>query len=115
MASHYSFKKCDIGPDLFFNYRTIVDEEKELVVRDTPGKGKGLFASYNIPKGSFITEYWGEVVDRETKDVSVGALKAQGLRASYFAQMGNCSFVDATHSECLAKYVNHSCQPNCKM
>ena len=54
-------------------------------------------------------------MDRETKDVRVGALKAQGLRASYFAQMGNCSFVDATHSECLAKYVNHSCQPNCKM
>ncbi len=115
MPPQYSFTEAEIGQDLFYNYRMEVDQEKDLEVRTVPGKGQGLFALHHITPGSFLTEYRGEVIDKATKETRVEALKKIGIRAKYFARLGDDKYIDATLSDCIAKRANHSCTPNCEL
>ena len=64
--------------------------------------GCGLFAKCNIDEETFLCEYKGDIKNRNDVEDT-----------SYVAEMGNGSVIDAVHSLCLAKYINHSCKPNC--
>lgn len=72
--------------------------------------GNGLFAKKNIPKGTRIIEYAGKRVLK--KDIAADLLK--GLTStSYIMNLNETTAVDAERNGNDARFINHSCSPNC--
>jgi hypothetical protein len=74
-------------------------------VVDKHGKGKSLVADGNINKGDFIIEYFGKVVPPKV-------LQKTGGKGIYYLLIGGRT-IDGNIPNNNAKYVNHSCKPNC--
>ncbi len=67
--------------------------------------GKGLFAEEPIKKGARIIEYTGKVVSEDDKRLDWG---------KYFFEVGKNTVIDGNIKSNLARYINHSCVPNCE-
>lgn len=67
--------------------------------------GKGLFADQDIPKGACIIEYIGRPISEEEADAKNGR---------YYFEIGKNKTIDGNIPENLARYINHSCRPNCE-
>ncbi|KAL0366687.1 UNVERIFIED_CONTAM: Histone-lysine N-methyltransferase ASHH1 [Sesamum radiatum] len=80
----------------------------------TEGRGWGLLADQNIKAGQFIIEYCGEVISSEEAKQRSQAYEAQGLRDAYIISLNANYFIDATKKGSFARFINHSCEPNCE-
>lgn len=67
--------------------------------------GKGLFATSLIPKGSCIIEYIGKPIAEE---------KLYGIKNKYLFEIAKNKTIDGNIPENKARYINHSCRPNCE-
>jgi SET domain-containing protein len=67
--------------------------------------GFGLYAGEPIPKGRFVIEYWGKVVDDAT------AVRTGGRYL--FEAQPNRNILGADRRN-VARYINHGCRPNCE-
>jgi uncharacterized protein len=68
--------------------------------------GLGLFAIRPIKKREKITEYKGPRVSAE----EAGRLERRGNR--YLYEINSCITIDGTPRSNIARYANHSCNPN---
>ena len=84
----------------------------------SPVHGSGLFASCDISEESKIIEYIGEKI---TKKVSLERIQEQFDRAQDNGSVGSVYIftlnkrydIDGDIPENYAKFINHSCDPNC--
>lgn len=67
--------------------------------------GKGLFTEQEIPKGVCIIEYIGKVVSEEV------AIRDRG---KYLFEIDKNKTIDGNIPSNIARYINHSCAPNCE-
>ncbi len=67
--------------------------------------GKGLFALEDIKKGSCIIEYTGVPITEE---------EAEKINSKYLFEVGKNKTINGNTKENTAKYINHSCRPNCE-
>lgn len=67
--------------------------------------GKGVFAQEVIPKGKRIIEYIGRNVPVEEQEHIVGR---------YLFWTGRKKMIDGNIKENTARFINHSCRPNCE-
>jgi len=67
--------------------------------------GLGLFALKPIPAGKRIIEYTGPLVSNEEVE-----RRANGR---YFFGVNSKWSIDGTPRTNIARYINHSCRPNC--
>lgn len=67
--------------------------------------GLGLFAAGPIPKGACIIEYTGKLLTKEE-------YKASNSR--YLWDIGPGTTLDGSPRSNKARYINHSCKPNCE-
>lgn len=67
--------------------------------------GKGLFAMEDIKKGSCIIEYTGVVVKKE--DLTK-------IKSKYLFEIGKNITINGNVPKNKARYINHSCRPNCE-
>ncbi|ULT93314.1 hypothetical protein L3Y34_003060 [Caenorhabditis briggsae] len=79
-------------------------------IRETRGKGRGLYATKFIQTGDFVIPFTGEYISEEEKRRRFEIYGAKMMDA-YVLDSGNHT-IDATISGNQAKYVNHSCDPN---
>lgn len=93
------------------NNRFMKRKYRQIEVRDTPPKGRGLFALEDIPANSFIYEYMGEIVNFDTIEERM----EQSFHEPhlYVLQIKPNYFIDARHKANISRYINHSCEPNC--
>jgi SET domain-containing protein len=70
--------------------------------------GQGLFAAQNIKKDTRIIRYNGEKISKEESD-----RRATGGNA-YIFQFNDRYDIDGKTLKNKARYVNHSCDPNCE-
>lgn len=68
--------------------------------------GKGLFAEESIPKGACIIEYIGRPVSEKEQYENKG---------KYLFETGKGTMIDGNIPGNIAKYINHSCAPNCEI
>ncbi len=68
--------------------------------------GFGLATKKDIKKGDFVIEYIG--IKRENKDVEENTTK-------YLFELNNKYTIDGSPRWNLARYINHSCIPNCEV
>jgi len=67
--------------------------------------GLGLYSNVKIKKGGFIIEYTGKMLVGEEADKKGG---------KYLFEVDSKHTIDGTGRDNLARYVNHSCHPNCE-
>ncbi|MED6110151.1 hypothetical protein PIB30_040306 [Stylosanthes scabra] len=90
---------------------------KHLVVYKSGIHALGLYTSRFISGGEMVVEYVGEIVGsrvadkREIEYQSERKLQYKG--ACYFFRIDKEHIIDATRKGGIARFVNHSCLPNC--
>src|ERR1043166_387220 len=70
------------------------------------GAGLGLFAVEPIPAGKRVIEYTGPLVSNEVVE--------SRPKARYFFGVNSKWTIDGTPRSNIARYINHSCRPNCE-
>jgi hypothetical protein len=75
----------------------------------------GLRALEDIVGERFVVEYCGEVIDKAECVRRVKQQEAQGHMMFYSIALDANQYVDAAFAGNLARYVNHSCQPNMRV
>ena len=121
------YSSADSGPSTFFGctihpsnkqspsmqYRVLQSEWRNnvLLARSTI-QGLGLFASRDIERNEFIIEYLGQLIRNEVGNRRERLYETQS-RGIYMFRADDNWIVDATMYGGLARYINHSCEPNC--
>ncbi|EAA05242.4 AGAP011192-PA [Anopheles gambiae str. PEST] len=75
-------------------------------------QGLGLYAARDLEKHTMVIEYIGEVIRTEVSEMREKQYEARN-RGIYMFRLDEERVVDATLSGGLARYINHSCNPNC--
>ncbi|CDO91824.1 unnamed protein product [Kluyveromyces dobzhanskii CBS 2104] len=84
----------------------------DISVFKTKRKGFGVRANSDIEQHKFIYEYIGEVIEEEEFRNRMVKYDQQGLKHFYFMMLQTGEFLDATLKGCIARFCNHSCNPN---
>ncbi|KAG7308017.1 hypothetical protein JYU34_006656 [Plutella xylostella] len=75
-------------------------------------QGLGLFAARDLEKHTMVIEYIGEIIRSELAEIREKMYESRN-RGIYMFRLDERRVVDATICGGLARYINHSCQPNC--
>lgn len=67
--------------------------------------GLGLFATRAFKKGERIIEYFGRTLTNAEEYTS---------KSKYLFEINSRKTIDGTTRENIARYINHSCKPNCE-
>lgn len=67
--------------------------------------GLGFVATTPISRGTIIAEYWGEIISEEEADRRGG---------KYLFELEGHLAIDGKSRTNVARYINHSCSPNCE-
>jgi [histone H3]-lysine4 N-trimethyltransferase SETD1 len=73
----------------------------------------GLYAMENIPINDMIIEYVGEKVRQAVADLRESRYLKSGIGSSYLFRIDENTVIDATKKGGIARFINHSCMPNC--
>lgn len=74
--------------------------------------GMGLYAKEEIDVGEFIIEYVGEIIRKSVADMREKEYTRQGMGDSYMFRLSGDQVIDATRRGGIARFINHSCEPN---
>ncbi|CAO3689709.1 unnamed protein product [Rhizopus stolonifer] len=95
------------------NRRFQLKQYARVDVIRTDKKGFGLRALTDLPSNAFIMEYIGEVIPNQEFIRRTKQYETSGLEHYYFMTLKTDEIIDATKKGCLARFINHSCNPNC--
>lgn len=96
-----------------------------LTIFKTANRGWGVYCNEELIQGEFIDTYLGEVITNEEADKRE-ALSGTKDKASYLYSLDkfigdddeltedNCYVVDGQHVGDPTRFINHSCEPNCR-
>lgn len=87
-------------------------------VKSSSIHNRGIFAAADIPNDSPIIEYIGEKItkaeSRRRGDALIARAKKTGGAAVYVFTLNKKYDIDGAKGPNPAKYINHSCSPNCE-
>ncbi|XP_073519880.1 histone-lysine N-methyltransferase 2D isoform X2 [Phyllobates terribilis] len=75
-------------------------------------QGLGLYASKDLEKHTMVIEYIGTIIRNEVANRREKIYEEQN-RGIYMFRINNEHVIDATLTGGPARYINHSCAPNC--
>ena len=87
--------------------------KKIYAVRNSGIHGRGVFATEKIRKGTLIVEYkgqrasWDDAMERPDSDPEDSA-------HTFLFQLDDGRVIDARVRGNAARWINHSCDPNCR-
>ncbi|KAH6764902.1 SET domain protein 25 [Perilla frutescens var. hirtella] len=73
----------------------------------------GLVALEPIEAEDFVIEYVGELIRSSISDIRERQYEKMGIGSSYLFRLDDGYVVDATKRGGFARFINHSCEPNC--
>lgn len=73
----------------------------------------GLYSQERIQASEMIIEYVGERIRQEIADLREIRYTESGIGSSYLFRIDEGTVVDATKKGGIARFINHSCSPNC--
>lgn len=93
--------------------KAVKAKKPRVAVRNSPIHGRGVFAVTAIAKGARILEYTGERMSHAKADRLYGDLHDGSSHTMLFAATDKV-VIDATKRGGPARWINHSCAPNCE-
>eukprot|EP00094_Tigriopus_californicus_P002575 TCALIF_02488-PA protein Name:"Similar to trr Histone-lysine N-methyltransferase trr (Drosophila melanogaster)" AED:0.08 eAED:0.09 QI:0/-1/0/1/-1/1/1/0/1211 len=94
-------------------YRKMKQEWRQnVVLARSKIQGLGLYAARDLEKHQMIIEYIGEVIRSDLTDIREKRYEAAN-RGIYMFRLDDNRVLDATMCGGMARYINHSCDPNC--
>ncbi len=89
-------------------------------IKNSKIHGTGVFATRDIPKGTKIIEYIGDKVTRSEGNRRSGQrikkyLNSEKTGSVYIFELNKTHDIDGFVKRNKAKYINHSCDPNCEV
>ena len=92
---------------------------KYIEVRESEIHGTGVFAKTKVPKDKKVIEYIGEkITKKESARRSIALIeKNRGSEtdgAVYIFEVNKRHDIDGNIPENIARFINHSCDPNCE-
>jgi len=81
-------------------------------VRKSGIHGKGVFATAVIPKGTRIIEYKGQRISTQEADARYGPNAKTEIVLLF--SVNDSIVIDAAVRGNAARFINHSCSPNCE-
>ena len=84
---------------------------RRISVRYSNIHGKGVFAATFIPNGTRIVEYKGTRISEDAADEKYGGDESPH---TLLFLLDNQIVIDANHRGNSARWINHSCDPNCE-
>ena len=90
------------------------------VVRRSKIHGTGVFAKKNIPKNTKIIQYIGEKITKKEGDKRSAKrikeyLNSEETGSVYIFELNKKYDIDGSPKYNNARYLNHSCNPNCEV
>jgi uncharacterized protein len=94
-------------------------QSKYIVKKKSSIHGYGIFAKIDIPQGARIIEYVGEIITKAEAErrgplLVEYAKKRSEAGAVYIFELNKRYDIDGHVHYNTAKYINHSCDPNCE-
>lgn len=83
------------------------------VLRRSSIHGTGVYAARKIPAGTQVFEYIGEIISAQEADRRHPVNPDDPFHTFFFA-LSNGKVIDGGPSGNDAKWINHSCEPNCE-
>jgi SET domain-containing protein len=85
-------------------------------VRRSPRHGKGVFAVRRIAAGTMVVEYTGELISEAEGERRYPTLPdgIEEAEHTYLLTLDEHRVIDANVGGNAARYINHSCEPNCE-
>lgn len=94
-------------------FNALKKRKKKVKFERSAIHGWGLYADENIALGDMIIEYVGEKVRQAVANIREIRYDKQGMGSSYLFRIDDDTVVDATKKGGIARFINHSCAPNC--
>lgn len=85
---------------------------RNILVRRSPIHGNGVFAARDLPKGQVVIEYRGKLVTHDEADALYDGSVETGH--TFLFTLNEQHIVDANREGNAARWINHSCAPNCE-
>ena len=101
--------------------KQILQEQEELYfIEDSKVHGMGIFAKKDIKKGAKIIEYVGDKISKEEAEKRAErqlelSLGNKECGAVYIFELNDEFDIDGNVEWNPARYMNHSCEPNCEI
>ncbi|XP_036972263.1 histone-lysine N-methyltransferase SETD1B-A isoform X2 [Acanthopagrus latus] len=73
----------------------------------------GLFAQEPIAADEMVIEYVGQNIRQVIADMREKRYEEEGIGSSYMFRVDHDTIIDATKCGNFARFINHSCNPNC--
>ncbi|MEX0651878.1 MAG: SET domain-containing protein [Candidatus Paceibacterota bacterium] len=86
--------------------KKVFNKNDFTVIRAEKGAGLGLVTKRDFKKDDFVIEYIGPVLTAEEANKKGG---------KYLFEINSKWTIDGTTRDNLARYINHSCKPNCEV
>lgn len=94
-------------------FNQLKSRKKQLKFGKSPIHDWGLIALEEIESGEFVIEYVGELIRESVADAREKYYEKIGIGSSYLFRVDAETIIDATLCGNLARFINHSHDPNC--
>jgi SET domain-containing protein len=85
---------------------------RRIAARRSPIHGNGVFALEDIPRGTELIQYRGKLLTHAQADRLYGGTSETGH--TFLFTLNDEYVIDANHGGNTARWINHSCDPNCE-
>ncbi|SPO00680.1 related to Histone-lysine N-methyltransferase, H3 lysine-4 specific [Cephalotrichum gorgonifer] len=107
-------QKKTLGQDSdVFKFNQLKKRKKPVKFARSAIHNWGLYAMENIPREEMIIEYVGERVRQSVAEIREARYLKSGIGSSYLFRIDESTVIDATKKGGIARFINHSCMPNC--
>ena len=96
-----------------YSFGQLKSRRKKLKFAPSAIHDWGLFALERIEADDMVIEYVGEIIRQKVADHREKVYEKRGIGSSYFFKIDEEFIIDATEKGNLARFINHSCEPNC--
>lgn len=109
--------ECEVSTcpcaDLCQNRKFQQQQDKAVYPFKAGAKGWGLLAAETIPHGSFVLQYIGEIFSVKSEEGKKRMAACGQSTCTYLMKLSSKELIDPTFKGSIARFINHSCEPNC--
>eukprot|EP00475_Leptophrys_vorax_P030759 TRINITY_DN4628_c0_g1_i5.p1 TRINITY_DN4628_c0_g1~~TRINITY_DN4628_c0_g1_i5.p1 ORF type:complete len:440 (+),score=93.67 TRINITY_DN4628_c0_g1_i5:40-1359(+) len=103
----------DWTPGNLLQFNPFVCRQKKLHLGKSGIHSLGVYAMETIKANDFVIEYIGQLIRPSVAEIREKLYDKMDVGGSYLFRIDSEVVIDATFKGNLARFINHSCEPNC--